>query len=371
MKPPQPSRQPGPKQPHAAMTHEPPASLRALRRGMTVFLIAAGLSILYVVAWFALASAFRDNAESWITARRAEGYVIGFSGFRLGGFPLALRLDLDRPEIAPPGAPGAWAWKGGKLIVKQWPWAPGRIVLRALGPHRLVAEFPQGRTELKGRARKIEVQLALDGAWPARAGLDITGLDMAGNGGARLALDRGSVRFQRLGDADADYRTPTMDLTITADSAILPPGFPLPLGRLVERLRLKGVVLGRVPEGRPGEALAGWRDQGGAVDLRELDVAYGPLALSASGTLALDADMQPIGALTAKVRGFFQTVDRLRQAGLIEARSAVTAKLVLGVLVKKPSGGGVPSLNLALTVQNRKLYAGPVPLAQIPEIRWP
>ena len=51
-------------------------------------------------------------------------------------------------------------------------------------------------------------------------------------------------------------------------------------------------------------------------------------------------------------------------------RDAVTAKLVLGALARTPEGGGPPTLNLAITVQDRTLFAGPVALARLPAIDW-
>jgi hypothetical protein len=116
--------------------------------------------------------------------------------------------------------------------------------------------------------------------------------------------------------------------------------------------------------------LVKWRDGGGTVEVARLNLAYGFLDVWANGTMALDGDMQPIGAFTAKVEGFFPLVDALKEKGLVRARDAVTAKVVLGVLAKKPADGGPPTLNLPLTVQGRKVYAGPLALAQVPAIPW-
>ncbi len=63
-------------------------------------------------------------------------------------------------------------------------------------------------------------------------------------------------------------------------------------------------------------------------------------------------------------------MDALRKRGLVRSRDAVTAKLVLGALARTPEGGGPPTLNLAITVQDRTLFAGPVPLARFPAIPW-
>jgi hypothetical protein len=97
---------------------------------------------------------------------------------------------------------------------------------------------------------------------------------------------------------------------------------------------------------------------------------HGPLKINTNGTLALDGKLQPIGALTANLEGFFETIDALKRLGVVKARNAITAKVVLGVLSRAPSGGGPAILNLALTAQNRYLYLGPVRLLELPEIKW-
>ena len=47
------------------------------------------------------------------------------------------------------------------------------------------------------------------------------------------------------------------------------------------------------------------------------------------------------------------------------------ARIVLGLMAREPVGGGTPELNLAVTVQNRKLYTGPISLMTMPEVVWP
>jgi hypothetical protein len=91
----------------------------------------------------------------------------------------------------------------------------------------------------------------------------------------------------------------------------------------------------------------------------------------ATGTVALDGRMQPVGAFTARIQGFFEAVEALRARGLIRGRDASMAKLVLGAMARPAPGGGPPVLSLPVTLQDRVLYAGPVALVRLPELRWP
>jgi hypothetical protein len=47
-----------------------------------------------------------------------------------------------------------------------------------------------------------------------------------------------------------------------------------------------------------------------------------------------------------------------------------TAKVVPGAMARKPKDGGPAGLNLVITLQNRKVFAGPVALLKLPTIHW-
>ena len=78
-----------------------------------------------------------------------------------------------------------------------------------------------------------------------------------------------------------------------------------------------------------------------------------------------------MGAFTARIQGFFDAVDLLREKGLIRSRAATTAKIVLGALSKKSAEGGAATVSLPVTVQDRTLFTGPVPLMRLPPLVWP
>ncbi|MEE9194263.1 MAG: DUF2125 domain-containing protein, partial [Alphaproteobacteria bacterium] len=101
---------------------------------------------------------------------------------------------------------------------------------------------------------------------------------------------------------------------------------------------------------------------------KTLKVHWGPLNFSATGTLALDQDLQPLLAMTATITGFNETIDALAAARAIKARDATVAKMLLSLLAKRPGGGGPAELKIPLTVQDGKLFVGPVALMKVPRL---
>ena len=83
----------------------------------------------------------------------------------------------------------------------------------------------------------------------------------------------------------------------------VPSAFGLPFGRSIELIFLDARINGPVPDDRWPAALETWRDAGGTIDVGALRLDHGPLRMQGEGTLALDADMQPIGRVHGPAQG--------------------------------------------------------------------
>ncbi|MCH8237896.1 MAG: DUF2125 domain-containing protein, partial [Proteobacteria bacterium] len=216
-------------------------------------------------------------------------------------------------------------------------------------------------------AGALGLELRFRDGMPARAILKARGVvmkDKAGGEVLRLAIADIIVSRPR------EKTEAAVDLSAKVES-IQYGREPVPgLGRTTAGLDLEASVTGDLPERLDAEALAQWRDRGGTVEIRRLDIRHGPLAVEGDGTLALDGDMQPMGAFTFLVRGFLEALDRLREAGVIEEHPARLAKTVLGALARNPGGDGGGELKVPLTIQERWLYVGPVGIGRMPVLHW-
>jgi hypothetical protein len=93
--------------------------------------------------------------------------------------------------------------------------------------------------------------------------------------------------------------------------------------------------------------------------------------LTASATLALDEQLQPMGAASAHLIGYAETLDALAVRGAISKSAATAAKAVLSLLAHTPEDGGPPDVEVPLTLQYRTLSMRQVPLLRLPELDWP
>ena len=355
---------------HPVFDYRPPAYLTAFKwTGISLAVLAVAVAA-YVGFWFYTAGKLRDNTLAWIEARRAEGVEVKYGRLDIGGFPFALRLKVEGPALSAPEAKTPWGWEGEILRAEMRPWSPHRVTIRTPGEHAVLLTAEGEPRVYRGKAEEASGRFRFDGEGLRSANLVLGGVTLTEAGtGQAWAVERARLDGELLAREDATHRTPVLDLDLRVNGLAVPDAIPMPLGNRMTTLEFAATLLGPIPEGPLTDSLARWRDDGGTVEVRRLSADYGPLALNADGTLALDGELQPVGSLTAHVEGFFETVDALRNRGIIRAGDAVTAKMILGVLVKR-SGDGRTGLNIPVSLQDRHLFAGPVPLIEIPKVTW-
>jgi hypothetical protein len=191
---------------------------------------------------------------------------------------------------------------------------------------------------------------------------------VAGEAGRELTIATASFTLSRpetppQADTDTAY-------TLTAHLVDLsgPSIESNPLGATIADTMVDAKLLGPPPATPDAAGLRAWRDAGGTLDIGNLSLRWGALALGANGTLALDAQMQPEGAFTTHLSGFETALDALAAAGWIKPSAADLAKLALG-LGSHPGPDGKPVVDTPLTIQNRRISAGPLKLGQVPELK--
>lgn len=361
--------------PHPAFSYTAPPELRIIRGIILAVLALIGVVATYTALWFGLAWWLRDGAQDWMIAERDRGRMVDAGAVVVGGFPFSLRLTVEAPSYGVLGFDGdGYRWRGTHLVVSSRIWAPTRAEVDFTGPYTLMRTGPGGTRTLTGTANRLSARFGLSEPLTGKIEVDVHDLFLANDQG-RPVLSLGAGRFRYTGGgasrvgsqrtiAEARLRLDHIRLSALAD---------FPLGPDVRRLEAAVGLTGLLvyDPAAPAQDFVRWRDGGGTIEVPGLAVDYGPLRLQTSGTLALDQDLQPIGAFTARIEGFFELIDALWRQGIVTGPDAVTAKVVLGAFAKKHEGATHSSISLPLTIHGRRLYVGPVPLLDVPELIWP
>lgn len=318
--------------------------------------------IAYAAYWHYVAATLRGQLLPWAQARASEGYVVHWDDAEIGGFPGSFRFDFTnlsfgtlRPVPVTMNAGSASAW--------AMPWNLKHWEFTAPGGARVVE--PTGSTGFDMR----RVDGAVDVEGRVVAAIDITAVGLTGIGVAEGA---------KIGDAEAHIELPAtppqshtdtaLGLSLDLNEATLPVGVP-GFGNTLSGFSFAAQLKGALPPGQLVPALASWRNDGGTIEVQSLRLRWGSLLVDASGTLALDSELQPEGAFSAVITGQDAAVDVAVKTGALKPSDAGAAKAVLGLLAR-PNENGDKALTLPMTIQNEQLYLGPAKLANLPQIPW-
>lgn len=315
-------------------------NISSLKNRKTILLLSflTSLAVGFCLWWGVLAYEMRRTLDDWVTQRRNEGWVVTTGAPALGGFPRKVAWSLPSPSLTAADGSG---WKGPELRLSLPVFAPTHLRLEARGKHVLI---PKGEPPQEASAAELRVDWDQTGRGKASL------IDVEAFGGA---LGQGTLTIEGK-TLEADLG----DLTLPDDPRLL-------MGRKVAHLHFRAEA-----KGDPWPTLADWRDGGGVVELSDVALDWLPLTLKGGGTLALDKRMQPLFAGTAAIGGLFETLDKLSAAGAVRAKDAAMARIALQLLAM-PGPDGKPRLGVPVTVQDNRLYVGPVALMAVPDIAWP
>jgi hypothetical protein len=346
-----------------------------MRRRLWILLTALLLAVVIgdFLAWHFAERQMRASLADWVAVRRAAGWSVSSAKPEAGGWPLAATLTLRDVALqgGAPDIPDGLAWRAERVVLRLAPLHPLVLRIEAEGAQHLrVADAPDipytaGRLQLLVPLPADPAALALDlRGETLRASVPVAGADDA------LTLDRLDV------DAvlypAAPQGQPAVSMAVKADGIGLPSRLTWPLGPRIASVVLDAALNGPLPVAPGLTACATkWRDDGGSLEVRQVQTQWGPLGLTATATLALDPELQPMGTGTAQVTGYAETLDALARNGLMSRSAATTAKAVLSLLANAPDDGSPSAVEVPLSLQYRTLSMRLVPLVRLPELDWP
>jgi len=318
--------------------------------------------------WFA-AGQLEDALTVWQAQNSAAGWTI-FTGKPVRtGWPLAAAIAVPDLSIAGGEAdiPGGLSWRAAQTELAVALLRPRQLRIRIAGEQHLRLS---GLAEFAFTAERFEVTFPLDPGAPAlSADLAASGLHAAVAGGS---LDIATLALHADNRPAAGRGEEALAMTGSAEAIGLPAvQSAWPLGPHIASVSFDAALTGPLPGlADLATRAAAWRDGGGTLAVRRLALGWGPLGLSASATMTLDAHLQPEGSATARLIGYDATLDALAASGMLAPRAALAIKSVLALLARPPEGGGTPQVVLPLTLRDRSLAAGRFPLLRLPELGW-
>jgi len=320
--------------------------------------------------WWLAGTLLRSSLDAWIAAEREQGGEVRIGSLELGGFPLRLRATVT--DLAITRRDGS-AWHGPEVVIEAPLWAVNALRVRLGG--RQEVRFPLGLEPALAQADGGDGSVRLGGGSGfTEAHVALTGVSLRPSSadGRTVTAARLDVTASLPARAVTEHTETGLMVMLAADKVLLPLAEEVPLGPAIESLALTARVLGAPPR-VDAAGLAGWSQDGGTVELDTASLHWGALALGAEGTLALDRELQPIGALTAEITGFAPAIDTLVATGWVKAKQGQTAKAVLAGLSPRKIGEpppANPTAKLPISLHDRFVHLGPFRLLPLPRVEW-
>ena len=341
-----------------------------MRRRTHLGLVIAVLLLLvvcgaYTAFWFVVAGKLEDGLTEWAQLAPAQKLEVSWRALRVGGFPLSFHIELSDAALRDGAITPPAEFHAPLLSGRTRPWN-----FRAW---RLTA--PGGLSVAAGPAAEPVAKLTARAAKGA--------VVVAGEGGATIWLDLDQARAeasQQIAARTADFwlilpphppETHTERyVALAADlHGVDLPQVPAPFGNPVDEIAFGVDVKGAIPAAPPRQAAAAWRDAGGTMELDRLLLRWGRIAITGSGTLALDRELQPIGGVSGAVEGYEDLMAGLVAAGRMRPGDARLARIALAMLAKAGPAGR-PEIATSFTIQNGEMFLGPAKLGPAPKIAW-
>jgi hypothetical protein len=346
-----------------------------MRRRRTLWIILLAVPLLLLAAdtlyWRIIVRNLEAGFAEWESNQRAAGWIVQHAAPVRGGWPLAAILTVPAMSLTGGAAniPGGLSWSAERLLLRIALARPTILESATAGRQQLRLA---GGPEVPYTASRVRLLLPLTqpASFPASANLTVGNLHADTPLGGEASI--GSLRLHLEFRPDAHSGEPAVSFSLHAEAISPPKGVVRPLGPRITALTAEGALNGPLPIAKtPVQSATVWRDGGGSLEIRHLAVVWGPLDLTGSATLALDDQLQPMGAGSARLVGYAETLDALAAHALISRSAATAAKAVLSLLANSPDDGSPPDVEVPLTLQYRTLSMRQVPLLRLPEVDWP
>ena len=324
------------------------------------FLFAACVALpglLFGGYWLAGSTAVDRGVSVLIDTLRLQGWSVSYDQIRTAGFPA--RFDTQLVDVAIADPSGLFGWRGADLRVyapSYWP-----TTITAILPDSQSVILPDQHLVLNGTDMGGRFSVHPSTALPvAEITLQSQALRVVSDQGWDLALDGFSANFTDTNTDPLHY-----DLRAEVTGIALPAAL---LGQLNPDRHLPAVVdhlqldLG-LSFDRPLDRYAGQGEgpQLQSLSLRQFEIVWGDVSLSASGEMTIDPTGAPEGKITVIGTNWQQLFAMAVGMGLLSADVAPSWERGVAALAQ-----GSNQINAPISFENGFMSLGPIPLGPAP-----
>lgn len=331
------------------------------KRLILLGLLLAVLGTAYGIIWILMAERAKTATRDTLGGLNRQGVVAVTDRLSVGGFPFRIALGADGLYIAQPRATPSWSIGTPHLDVYTHPWTPAHLVAAAenfdaaLGSVTALAATARASWQALSDSTRLDSQfhdVVFRSAGTNEEGARATDMELH----VRLPSDAPD------GTETGLFAEERADLAISAREVRLGPWAARAPSRLMASFDAQLALMGSIAFPSTINEIAAWRDAGGTLEIRRIALQWGDVRLEGEGSLALDERMRLMGALTLQVEQPRAIIEWLSAQNLIDRNIRPFLPGALAALEQGTQGG---ALTLPLTLQDGRVYLGPLPIARM------
>lgn len=328
------------------------------------------LVVIYTAYWFIVADQILDRISMWKVEGVSTNTHLETVVVKRSGYPFSINILMDNYKVT--NSTSRWSLEGKGVEASFRPWNFNNINIRFIGQNSLQYFDGDNIQDIKMRigdgsaAIHITNQDQIERLFVNFSNIDIANISSANS----TRIDNLKLEvFSLPGEKPNQSNVSTVKLDLKEFS---PPGdFAYEMGGLIESISFNIDVYRFSVFANQKISIAEWRDDGGIAEIKAFEMRWGPLGLKTIGTVSLDQEMRPIGALTADIIGYGDVIDALIMSNMIPLGDAFIAKVAFNMLAEKPVDGGPPVLRaIPVTIQDGQLFIDTVSFAKVSPLQF-
>lgn len=327
---------------------------------------------LYSVLWIAISSAIKANLLNNIKEQIGKSGKIETASIETYGFPGKWGFILN--SVKSSGIVSdflnnayVWKWDANAIFVEINPLNSQELSIASSDKNNLLIFEAKGRQLFKVTLENLGLQVSqITEKNYSLDLLQIENLRIYLSNGSKLAkINRAklSINASEGEQKNSDHSEVSSDLLINNLKVFQK--LNVPFGDTITELRIKSLISGNIMKPATVSSFSNWRNDGGTVELKEFKINYSPLFGIASGTLALDKNLQPLVVLSLKIKGASKLIQRLVEIGLVPPGNGSLLQMFIKLKESKDAG-----LELPVTIQDGTLNVHQIRVMDVPLIIW-
>lgn len=309
--------------------------------------------------WFVGARALENGAQAWFQDQAGAGWLAERSSLSVSGFPNRFDLTVNDLRLADPET--GFGWTAPFVQVLSLSYKPWHVI--AALPNLQQVQTPEqdlsvASDRLQGSIVVVPgTNLILD-----RVTLVGDALRITSDLGWTVGVDTLRFATKQAAPGGTMHEIGVELLGLMPDARITSALPQLP-GKL-DRLHLDAVVTLTAPLDRnAGKS----RPQALQIDLKDLQLAWGPLVLTGTGSVQSGSGGLAEGRVGLTLRNWREAIPLAVAAGLITAEVAPTWQNMFALLAAQ--SGDPADLDLPLVFAKGRMSLGPLPLGPAPRLQ--